>query len=97
MSLANTDIDELISVVHDHIDIILASDTTRIIDLTDRQMERFSNDFYGLLNDLNVPPPLHQVCLLLNGLTQPYEITNKTFIYAPSSDFLNTLIRNNKT
>lgn len=79
----------------EYIQTILESDTTRLMHPTPEQLNTYKDNFYGLLSELRVDANLFQVCLVLNGLKDPYNTDLlENDIYVPDASFIYKLLKN---
>lgn len=66
--------DGLRNVIEDHMTYLRTHPTTRVIDVTPKQAERFEYDLIGLLNELQIPMYLHWVVARANNFNSLNEV-----------------------
>jgi hypothetical protein len=78
------DTDTLVRVIRDHKDILLQSNDTQFIQISDVQLERYRHNFFGLIRELGLPRMFNQAYLIVNGLDEYTQAFTNGFIVAPS-------------
>ncbi len=58
-------------VLEEHLNIIKNLDANRVVTVSPMQALRYKGDFYGLLNELDVPDYLKWITLRVNGFISP--------------------------
>lgn len=79
----------------EYIQTIRDSNTTKLINPTPEQLSSYKDNFYGLLAELGVDYKLFQICLVINGLSDPTDTESLLDdIYVPSASFVYGLLKN---
>lgn len=85
-------------VLEDHMTYLRTHPTTRILDVTPKQVECYEYDLIGLLNELQVPMNIHWVVARVNNLNSFNEVpADLTQLLAPDPKEIAKLLQTYQT
>ena len=79
-----TDADKFIQVIRDHKDILLQSKNTQFLPVSDIQLEKFRNNFFGLIKDYGLSSTFNHAYLIMNDLDEATQTFELEHFIAPS-------------
>ena len=89
---------KVLNIWYDHMTYLRSLPSTKTTVVSDYQCIKYEGDFWGLLQDLGVPPQYHPFVTVFNGYTNPFDYRGtQDVILLPDLQELEVILKVNMT